>query len=311
MNISKEWEARGESLAAESEIACINAFTKRELKSDEVYTFAVKLCDNEVDRDGERFTTQTLHELAELFVGKSGIFDHEWSAKGQTARIYRTEVVEEQRPTAAGDPYRYLKGWAYMLRNEKNAALIEEIEGGIKKEVSVGCSVERCVCSVCGRDYGSCEHQKGAYYDGKLCFAELCGAKDAYEWSFVAVPAQPEAGVLKRFGRETDGTLRELVKKRGSAAQSRELEAMEKLAELGQRYVSQLRCEVVRLMLTAEESMDGAIVQRLTEKLGEEELTELKRVYGARCAKKLGTPVQLPGLRAAEDAGDDESDFRV
>ena len=46
-----------------------------------------------------------------------------------------------------------------------------------------------------------------------LKFAE---PKDAYEWSFVAVPAQPRAGVVKRFGSE--GT---------------ELRTLRKQAELG------------------------------------------------------------------------------
>ena len=33
----------------------------------------------------ERFATEDLERLGELFLGKSGIFDHQWSAKGQTA----------------------------------------------------------------------------------------------------------------------------------------------------------------------------------------------------------------------------------
>ena len=36
-----------------------------------------------------------LNTLGDLFVGKSGIFDHQWTAEGQTARIYRTEMVRE------------------------------------------------------------------------------------------------------------------------------------------------------------------------------------------------------------------------
>lgn len=60
----------------------INRFARRELKAEEVYSFSVRLCDNEVDRDGERFPRRTLEELAELFVGKSGLFDHSWSARG-------------------------------------------------------------------------------------------------------------------------------------------------------------------------------------------------------------------------------------
>lgn len=157
-----------------------------------VYTFAVRLCDNEVDRDGERFPRATLEELAELFVGKSGIFDHEWTAKGQAARIYRTEIVEEEGVCSQGEGRCYLKGYAYMLRGGENDALIAQIEGGIKKEVSVGCSVERCVCSICGEDINTCAHKKGEVYGGKVCCAELVNAQDAYEWSFVAVPAQRE-----------------------------------------------------------------------------------------------------------------------
>ena len=39
-----------------SELEQINKYTRRELKEDEVYVFPVVLCDNEIDRDGERFS---------------------------------------------------------------------------------------------------------------------------------------------------------------------------------------------------------------------------------------------------------------
>ena len=133
------------------ELADINRFAKTELTAEQVYAFSVRLCDNEVDRDLERFDTAAMERLGELFLGKSGIFDHQWSAQGQTARLYRTEVVQEPAvTTAAGDAYCWLKGWAYLLRTEKNRELIAEIEGGIKKEVSVGVSMGRSVCSICG-----------------------------------------------------------------------------------------------------------------------------------------------------------------
>lgn len=185
------------------DLALIAAQARRELVADEVYTFAIRLCDNEVDRDFERFDDQTLAELAGLFLGAPGIFDHCWSAKGQTARLYRTEVVADPgKLTADGRPYRYLKGWAYMMRTEDNADLIAEIDGGIKREVSVGCAVEHVTCSICGQDLWDCPHEKGQIYDGKICHGVLTGAQDAYEWSFVAVPAQRQAGVVKskRYG---------------------------------------------------------------------------------------------------------------
>ena len=146
------------ALAGGEDLALINRFAKTPLTADQVYTFSIRLCDNEVDRDFERFDPAALEALSQLFVGKSGIFDHQWSTQGQTARIYRTEVVREAAvTTAAGDAYCWLKGWAYLLRTEKNADLIAEIEGGIKKEVSVGCSVARSICSVCGAEGGGCD----------------------------------------------------------------------------------------------------------------------------------------------------------
>lgn len=178
MDVKKEGLNMAAGEVTQEELACINRFTKRALRAEEVYTFAVRLCDNEIDRDGERFPRATLEELAPLFVGKSGLFDHEWSARGQNARIYRTEVVDEDGESDTGEARAYLKGWAYMLRTEANAELIAEIEGGIKKEVSVGCSVERCVCSVCGQEMGACAHEKGKRYGGKLCCGELVGALD-------------------------------------------------------------------------------------------------------------------------------------
>lgn len=308
METKKDLRSIKNSMVTTEELARINEFAKCALSAGEVYTFAVKLCDNEIDRDCERFARETLMQLSELFVGKCGIFDHEWSAKEQTARIYRTELVETKERTKAGDVYCYLKGYAYMLRTEKNEELIAEIEGGIKKEVSVGCSVRESVCSVCGKEIGLCGHEKGKVYDGKLCYAELKDASDAYEWSFVAVPAQPKAGVMKRYGQEEAGSLKALVRQRGSRANARELEKLEKQAELGRTYLGELRKEVCRLMLTAEKSFDGETVEKMTEKLGEEELKELHRVYGEKSAKMLGTQLHYAGeVRRAED----ESDFRV
>lgn len=275
------------------ELAEINRFTRTPLTAEEVYCFAVRLCDNEVDRDFERFGTEDLDRLGELFLGKSGIFDHQWSAKGQTARIYRTEVVREPGTvTAAGDEYRWLKGWAYLMRTEKNQELITEIEGGIKKEVSVGCSMGRSVCSVCGAENGACGHVKGQMYGEKLCFMELKDPKDAYEWSFVAVPAQPRAGVVKRFGSE--GT---------------ELRTLRKQAELGQRYLTGLRREVVRLAMLADGHLDGKIFTKAVGRLDEAELLELKRAYEAQIAKKFPVAPQL--RQQAETKREDEAVFLV
>ena len=275
------------------ELAYINQFAKTELTEEQVYVFSVRLCDNEVDRDFERFDTTALERLGELFVGKSGIFDHQWSAKGQTARIYRTEVVrEESMVTAAGDGYCWLKGWAYLLRTEKNQDLIAEIEGGIKKEVSVGCSMGRSVCSICGAENGASSHIRGETYDGRLCFTELRDPQDAYEWSFVAVPAQRNAGVLKHFGQNGDGSA-----------------MLEKQAALGRKYLAELRREVTRLAMLTDDGLDGKVFAKAVSRLDEPELQELKEAYEARMTKKFPSASQLRRKDAAEKS--DETMFLV
>ena len=179
-------------------LAKINRFTRREFKEDELYTFSVILCDNDIDRDGERFSDAALDRLSELFVGKTGISDHDPSSANQTARIYDTEVVtDEGHITRFGGTYRYLRAMAYMVRTEENRDLITQIEGGIRKEVSISCSAAKRTCSVCGAE--NCAHVKGREYGGKACCHVLDDIADAYEWSFVAVPAQVNAGVTKRF----------------------------------------------------------------------------------------------------------------
>lgn len=179
----------------------LNKFTRRQFTGDEVFIFSVILCDNEIDRDNERFSRKSLEQLAEKFVGVTGIFDHDPKGGNQTARIFSAEVVEENRENSFGEPYVCVKANAYMVRTDSNADLIREIDGGIKKEVSVSCAAERHICSVCGTDrrVKACHHVKGRRYDGKKCFLSLEDISDAYEWSFVAVPAQVGAGVTKGF----------------------------------------------------------------------------------------------------------------
>ena len=236
-------------MLTKEELDQINRFSKAELTADQVYTFSVRLCDNEVDRDFERFPAQTLEALAPLFLGKSGIFDHNWSARNQSARIFSTQVISEpERVTQAGDPYCWLKARAYMVRTDDNRGLIAEIDGGIKKEVSVGCAVKRRVCSICGEEAGAgCGHQPGQVYDGKLCYLSLEEPADAYEFSFVAVPAQPQAGVVKAMGGKHYETLKELLADYPRFAG--EIETLKAQAELGVRALKELHDRVVVLDL--------------------------------------------------------------
>lgn len=305
-------ESRGGSGGAPSreELELIGRLAEKRLEPEEVYTFKVRLCDNEIDRDGERFAPETLEALAPLFVGKSGIFDHQWSARGQAARIYKTGVVREpDRVTRAGDGYCWLKGWAYMVRTEGNRDLIAEIEGGIKREVSVGCAVERAVCSICGanRNQEDCGHVKGRQYGGKLCYTSLEGASDAYEFSFVAVPAQPRAGVIKSAGGGV--RLKELAEKNPRCRG--ELERLEDEAQLGRAYRKRMREEVVRLALLADGALEPEAIRAMADKLSPGELETLAGAYRRQARKNYPIRTQLEYGQRREDPEKGDQAFLV
>ena len=190
------------SIPTEDEIKEINKYTRRNLTANEVYTFSVSLCDNKVDKDFECFTVDTLEKLSKLYLGKTGILDHNMS-NNPTARIYEchVETVEPFEMTENGEAYSKLIAKAYIVKNEKSEKLISQLETGIKKEVSIGCSISKLTCNICKADlkYNKCEHVKGRIYNNQTCYIILDEPTDAYEWSFVAEPAtkQEETSVPK------------------------------------------------------------------------------------------------------------------
>lgn len=295
------------------ELEAMNLQSKTPLTKEQVYLFSVRLCDNQVDRDGEYFDRAALEQLALMFVGKSGIFDHEWSAKNQTARIYRTQVVDEAGLVEeSGESCCFLKGYAYMLRNEENESLIAEIEGGIKKEVSVSCSVGACLCSICGNDMNNrqlCSHVKGREYGGKRCVAKLTDPTDAYEWSFVAVPAQVRAGVMKALG-DWAKDQPHLAKLEGEAL-AKSFSQMEEEARLGRAYLEQLRGETVRLGLLAQEGMESQSLAAICEKLSPEELWAMKAAFQVAAEKKFPLAPQLRYQTKGQEKVAEDAVFRI
>ena len=291
MEIRKAAEAAGGGVPTAVQLEAINALAKARLNGEQVYVFSVRLCDDQVDRDYERFDTRALSALAKLFIGKTGIVDHKWSAGNQVARIFETQVVQEEGVS-------YIKAWAYIRRGGANEEVIADIEAGIKKEVSVGCAMGRSVCSVCGSEYGTCGHVKGETYEGQVCCAILQEPVDAYEFSFVAVPAQREAGVMKGLG-SGQRTLKELAEEFGAQGEYR---ALYKEAELGRRYQKELEDSVVRLGLALELGVAEPVLRSLAKRAAAEDLLALKEALEARVNEMLPVYTQLGGKLGKQDA---------
>ena len=298
MDIKKEAVASAKGKPTAEQLEAINAQAKAELTEDQVYVFSLRLCDDQVDRDWERFDTEALPALAKLFIGKTGIVDHKWSSDSQVARIFRTQVVRE-------DGVSYIKAWAYIRRGGHAEEVIADIEAGIKKEVSVGCAMGRSVCSVCGGEYGTCGHQKGESYDGQLCCAILKEPMDAYEFSFVAVPAQPNAGVLKGLGKGKR-TLKELADEFGAQSEYR---ALFKDAELGRQYLGQIRDDVVRLCLSLELGAEEPVLRGIVNNAAAEDLLKLKEALQQRLDESL--PMQTQLISCASRGESIESGFMI
>ena len=297
MRISKGAVAQSENRVSPQELEKINAYTGKELTQEDVFVFSIKLCDNEIDR-----------ELAELFKGATGISDHNWTSDRQVARIFDTEVIEEAgRSTSFGDTYTYIKARAYTLRTQGNEELIARIEGGINKEVSVGCAVSECVCSICGNPLGdeSCGHIRGAVYAGRKCCGILSGATDAYEWSFVAVPAQRDAGIIKGFYGEDAANLSELAFKCGKAEIFREYELLNKQAEAGRRYLDGLKADVVRLGALTD-TWDAESLYEMTKAMDEKALLSLRTSLEKRADEILPPVTQLAAFKREKAKPEDE-----
>lgn len=313
---------KGGALTAE-ELEQINRYTRRPFQEEELYTFSVVLCDNEVDRDGERFTVDALHRLGELFLGKTGIFDHDPQAQNQAARIYACWVEEiPERITRTGEKYHRLVARAYLPRSKKNEAFILELESGIKKEVSVGCSVARETCSICGADRrtGGCGHVKGKQYDGVLCCTVLEEPTDAYEWSFVAVPAQREAGVIKRYTDKGECNMEEVWKSLSGEGElllhaeerrqlAKEFAALQEQAACGRRYREELEKSVVRLCGIASPEVPMEAMERAAQTMELEDLRAFEKAFRKRAEQVLPLTPQL----APAEKGDlaENRDFQI
>lgn len=285
------------------DLELINNYARNPLSAEEVYCFTLTLCDNEIDRDFERFSLEALSSLEKLFVGKTGIADHNMSTSNQTARIFRTWLEENpEKKTTVGESYVALKAKAYMLITEENKNMIEQIEGGIKKEVSVGCSMGNMTCSVCKKDMKNheCKHIKGKHYGKKLCHGILENAKDAYEWSFVAVPAQKNAGVTKAFATEqTEKNVSEhnyTLQDDEGIFPCKYVKSLETKAHDGELYKSFLTAEIRKYALIAMNRVNIDAFMAHCDHMNSDELKSLMESLKDQASQIIPVTLQLKSL---------------
>ena len=69
------------SAPTDEQIAKINRFTRREFKADELYVGQLRLSNNCIDRDNERFSEEVLQRFVATSLRKTMLFDHERRVK--------------------------------------------------------------------------------------------------------------------------------------------------------------------------------------------------------------------------------------
>ena len=120
----------------------INTYTRSEFDRDMLYAFTVALCNNDIDRDYEKFSLEALEQLCTQFAGKTGISDHSMKSADQKARIFETWVEKaEGKRTADGEDFYSLKAKAYMVKTEyyydtHNEKVLMIFEGMVDGEVN-------------------------------------------------------------------------------------------------------------------------------------------------------------------------------
>ena len=144
--------------------------------------------------------------------------------------------------------------------------------------------MRRSTCSICGADYGSCEHRKGESYGGQTCVAVLCEPEDAYEFSFVAVPAQKQAGVLKRLGG-------------GGEIPAAELERLKKEAALGREYRKELEERFVRAAMLLELGLKEPVLREMAAALEAAQLKQAGCALEKKTAKLYPPQKQLSSVK--------------
>ncbi|MBQ8766745.1 MAG: hypothetical protein IJZ16_08060 [Clostridia bacterium] len=301
----------------DEDMSLINGYSLKTLTKDEIFCFSVILCDNDIDRDFERFNEESLKKLESLFVGKTGILNHSMKSEDQTCRTYKTQfLVDNDKRTADGQPYMYLKAWCYTVRSEKNESLIKDIESGIKKEVSVSCASGSRICSICGKPH--CSHIQGKTYDGEVCYKTLVDITDAYEWSFVAVPAQRQAGVTKSFKKEKsmENILKSIREEKSLTLNEKDLKKlsdyMDSLKEKsldGEKYREALVTDAKKNFALALPSIEENCVDDILKNLSSETLEALCTSLEKQ-AKKILPPVsQLYVEEKTNDTSNNEFKF--
>lgn len=189
----------------DAQLAAIREYTLADMPAEKLYVRTFALAHNAIDRDNEAFDEALLADFARTLPGKGLFIRHPTGWDGDTgpgkgrwfaAQVERMGLDEARTLLRAPDlqwppgvtTASVLMADSYLVRTNGNADLLDEIDGGVVSDVSVGF-----------RANGS-EQIRDA--DGnELTSRRLTAPGEALEGSLVWLGAQPGARAIKNATR--------------------------------------------------------------------------------------------------------------
>lgn len=174
-----------------SELFAIKGLSRRNVSSNDVYVISFILCDNGMYEDNERISEDALYKISELLLGSGGTihFSSDAPLESEVARIFDCCVeLDANKLSKSGEKKLFVRAKAFLYKSPGAKRLAELICNEVKAECSIGFSVNKKTCSICGSQLDSCSHKQGNIYNGKRCVAILEDPVDAYEWMLTVSP---------------------------------------------------------------------------------------------------------------------------
>lgn len=195
---------------SEDDLAIINDMALEPMEAKDVYVRRIRLANDRIDRDWERFSRGVLDHFRETLPGKSVLIGHNKGGE-PVGRFYKSDVV---RDPATGTTW--LNGYWYAPVTAENEHDRKAIDSGVWSYASIGFQWDWAQCDLCGNNYRAkdCGHILGETYptteakgrelgdlaiagDAVRCTVTYRGDAQAMEGSLVYLGAQYDAQIIK------------------------------------------------------------------------------------------------------------------
>ena len=136
----------------------INQFTRRPFTADEIYVGQLRLANNAIDRDNERFSEEVLTRFAATALRKTMLFDHSRETKDSAVgKFFDVEIEKlplQQANAETGENFQLPAGvtevwfhspWFYIPVKGVDEQIIVKIDAGIYDFASIGFRCESMV----------------------------------------------------------------------------------------------------------------------------------------------------------------------